>query len=110
MAKGSHIEKLLLSIALPGFGQLLNVAYFKGLVLIVLELLININSNLNLAIVESFYGNIDTAIQLTNYQYLMFYPCVYLYAIWDSYKDAGGQNPHIQLCLSFSLHIWGRLE
>lgn len=90
MTKGSHIEKILWDIALPGFGQLLNGSYFKGLVLIVLEFIINDMSNLNMAIIESFYGNINKAIQLTNYQWLMFYPCIYLYAIWDACKDAGG--------------------
>lgn len=88
--KGNPTEKLLWSIALPGFGQLLNGAYLKGFVLIVLEFIINVKSNLNIVIIESFYGNVEKAIQLTNYQWLMFYPCVYLFAIWDAYKDARG--------------------
>jgi len=55
-----------------------------------LEVLINVQSNLNEVIISSFYGNIPKAIQQTNYAWLMFYPCVYLFAIWDGYKDAGG--------------------
>lgn len=39
------IEALLCSIALPGFGQLLNRKYTKGFVLILLELLVNVLGN-----------------------------------------------------------------
>lgn len=94
MVKGDPIEKLLWSIALPGFGQLLNKAYLKGIILITLEFLININANINTAIVESFNGNIELAIHLTDYQWIMFYPCVYIFSIYDAYKDGGGaQSP-----------------
>ena len=51
-------EKLLWSIALPGFGQYLNGKYFKGTVLLILEFLINIQSNFNQVILISFHGEI----------------------------------------------------
>lgn len=38
-------EKLLWSIALPGFGQLLNGKYLKEILLIVLEFSINVQSH-----------------------------------------------------------------
>lgn len=88
--KSKHIESLMWSIALPGLGQLLNRKYLKGIVFIFLEFLINIHSNLNFVIVLSFHGEMQRAIQETNYGWLMFYPCIYLFAIWDAYKDAGG--------------------
>ncbi|MGF7057985.1 hypothetical protein [Brassicibacter mesophilus] len=84
----SKLEVALWSIAIPGFGQLLNKKYVKGLLLIGLEFLINMNSNLNTAIVSSFYGNTSAAIDQIDYQWLMFYPCVYMFAIWDAYKDS----------------------
>ncbi len=77
-------------IAIPGFGQFLNGKYFKGLVLILLEFAINIGSRLNLIIIASFKGDIEEAIRQTDYQWLMFYPCIYMYALWDAYRDAGG--------------------
>lgn len=40
-------ETLLWSIALPGFGQLLNGKLIKGTVLIFLEFMVNVQSNLN---------------------------------------------------------------
>jgi len=82
------IEKILWSIALPGFGQILNRKYFKGLLLIVLELLINVQSNLNEIIIWSFHGDTQLAVEQTNFRWLMFYPCIYIFAIWDAYRDA----------------------
>lgn len=93
-----RVEKLLWSIALPGFGQLLNRRYLKGVVLILLEILINHMARLNTIILLSFKGDITGAITAVNYQWLMFYPCVYMFAIWDAFKDAGGgRSPYATL-------------
>lgn len=83
-------EALFWSIALPGFGQLLNGKWLKGVLFVALEFLINAQANFNEAIISSFHGNIDLAIQQTNFQWLMFYPCLYFFAMWDAFKDAGG--------------------
>jgi hypothetical protein len=87
------LEAILWSIALPGFAQLLNRKYVKGIVLILLEFLVNVNSHFNIVILYSFQGNIGEAIEATNYQWLMFYPCLYMFAMWDAYKDAEGETP-----------------
>jgi hypothetical protein len=86
----SAFEKLMWSIALPGFGQYLNGKYFKGTVFLILEFLINVQANFNQVILLSFHGEIRDAIKLADYQWLMFYPCLYLFSIWDAVKDAGG--------------------
>ncbi|WP_121614259.1 hypothetical protein [Mesobacillus foraminis] len=83
-------EALLWSVALPGFGQFLNGKLIKGSVLLVLEFLVNIQSNFNEVIISSFQGQIKEAITQTDYQWLMFYPCLYFFAMWDAFKDAGG--------------------
>jgi len=88
------IEMLYWSIAFPGFGQFLNGKLIKGIVLILLEFLINVQANLNTVIVYSFHGEINKAIQQVDYQWIMFYPCIYMFAIWDAYKDAGGGGPY----------------
>lgn len=80
------IEKLLWSIAFPGFGQFLNGKVIKGIVLIILEFLINVQANFNVVIIASFQGDIQNAIGQADYQWLMFYPCLYFYAMWDAYK------------------------
>jgi hypothetical protein len=85
-------EKLLWSIALPGFGQILNQKYIKGILFIFLEFLVNIQSNFNEAIISSFHGNIETSIVQINYRWLMFYPCLYFFSMWDAVKDANGKE------------------
>jgi hypothetical protein len=84
------LETLFWGIALPGFGQLLNGKYVKGIALIALEILVNMGASLNLIIISSFQGNIEAAIGQADYQWLMFYPCLYMFSIWDGFKDAGG--------------------
>ncbi|WP_242068043.1 hypothetical protein [Priestia endophytica] len=100
------MEKVLWSIALPGFGQLLNGKFLKGLLLIGLELLINIQSNFNKVIMCSFQGDIQAAIDHVNYNWLMFYPCLYMFSIWDAYRDAGGgTSPYSFLPFTFSAYF-----
>ncbi|MDQ0230786.1 hypothetical protein [Metabacillus malikii] len=87
----SKIEAIFWSIALPGFAQLLNKKYAKGFVFIFLEFLVNVCSNFNSAIMASFLGDIDKAFQVVDFQWLMFYPCLYMFAMWDAFKDAEGE-------------------
>ncbi|TCJ02298.1 hypothetical protein [Cytobacillus praedii] len=89
MRKTNKIEALFWSIALPGFGQLLNGQIIKRIIFIFLEFLINVMSSFNKAIMLSFLGKISEAIQIIDYQWLMFYPCVYMFAMYDAYKFAG---------------------
>lgn len=83
-------EKLLWSIAFPGFGQLLNKQYIKGILFILLEIIVNVQANFNEVILASFHGDINQAIDQTNYGWLMFYPCLYFFSMWDAFKVAGG--------------------
>lgn len=91
--KDEGMEKILWSVALPGFGQLLNGHLVKGILLIGLEFLINMNAKLNLAIASSFQGNTKLAVEQTDFQWLMFYPCIYMFAIWDAYKYSADEKP-----------------
>lgn len=84
----------------------LNGKFLKGATLLILEFVINMNSNLNTIIITSFYGEIEKAIVQTNYQWLMFYPCVYLFAMWDAFRDAGGgKGPYSFLPFVFSAYF-----
>ncbi len=82
------IEMICWSIALPGFGQLLNKHYIKAIIFITMEFLINVQGRINQAIVYSFQGDIQNAIITVDYQWIMFYPCLYVFAMWDAYKSA----------------------
>jgi TM2 domain-containing membrane protein YozV len=106
MPKSKYLEVILWSIAFPGFGQFLNKKFLKGLIFLSLEFLINSHSNLNIIIISSFNGQIDKSIEQANYQWLMFYPCVYLFSMWDAYRDAGGgQEPYSFLPFVFSAYF-----
>ncbi|RXJ02012.1 hypothetical protein DS745_07925 [Anaerobacillus alkaliphilus] len=95
-------EALFWSIALPGFGQFVNKKLFKGAIFIFLEFVVNVMSNFNLAIVASFNGNIQSAIAITNYQWLMFYPCLYMYSLWDAFRDSNTNiSPYLYLPYAF---------
>lgn len=99
----SVIEKLMWSIALPGFCQYLNGKYFKGTVFLILEVLINVQANFNQVILLSFHGKIGDAIKHAEFQWLMFYPCLYF---WDAVKDAGGgKDPYSFLPYVFAAFI-----
>ncbi|GIN20697.1 MAG TPA: hypothetical protein DEO65_02330 [Bacillus bacterium] len=99
-------ERLFWSIAVPGFGQLLNGKYIKGIVLIALEFLVNVMGNFNAVIIASFHGDIERAINQADFQWLMFYPCLYFFAIWDAYKDAGGgKEPYSFLPFAFTAYF-----
>lgn len=99
-------EVLFWSIAFPGFGQFLNGKYVKAVVLVALEFIINVMANINVVIVASFHGDIAQAIYNTDYQWLLFYPCVYLFGIWDAYRDAGGgSTPYSFLPFVFSAYF-----
>ncbi|MCA0173354.1 hypothetical protein [Bacillus sp. RAR_GA_16] len=98
------LEVLLWSIAFPGFGQIINKMYIRGAFFIVLEFVINVNANLNMNILYSFQWKSAQAIEATNYEWAMFYPCVYLFAIYESYLSAlekSGQEVRAFLALPF---------
>ncbi|MGG3914565.1 hypothetical protein [Rossellomorea vietnamensis] len=88
----TKLEGILWSIALPGFPQLLVGLWFKGTLFVLLEIIINIQSNFNLGIMYSFLGDTHKAAEILDYQWLMFYPCLYMFAMWDAYKIADGQK------------------
>ncbi|GAB6890754.1 hypothetical protein JCM14450A_17600 [Geobacillus stearothermophilus] len=62
---------------------------------IALEFVINTQSHFNEAIRLSFLGRTDEAARIVDIGWLMFYPCLYFFAMWDAFKDAGGgQTPY----------------
>lgn len=80
------------SVAIPGFGQLYNGKYAKGIVLIILEFVVNHYAHLNEAIYYSWLFQIKQAQEAINYGWLLFYPCMYVFAIFDAYHDCCAQT------------------
>ncbi|MGD6942868.1 hypothetical protein ACQCT6_12610 [Cytobacillus gottheilii] len=81
-------ESIMWSIAFPGFSQLLTGHYIKGIFFVLSEVIINMNSDFNLAIMFSFIGDFDQAYSVTDFQWLLFYACLYFFAMWDGYRTA----------------------
>lgn len=83
---------MLWSVVLPGFGQLYNKDYLVGFALIVLEFVVNLNANLNLSLITTFIGDINSSHHSINYRWGLFYPSIYGYAIWQAYNSARANN------------------
>lgn len=84
----SPLISALWSVAIPGFGQLYIGDYLIGVLLVILELIINAKANLNLSILYSFRGQFQNAVTAANLQWILFYPCIYTYSIWQAYNRA----------------------
>lgn len=80
------------SAAFPGFGHLLLSKYLRGYALFIWEVIVNLNSHVNLSMMYSFQGKIDLAKEVLNTRWLLMYIPVYLFAIWDSYRTTVDMN------------------
>jgi hypothetical protein len=80
------------SAAFPGFGHLLLSKYLRGFVLFIWEVVVNVNANVNLAMIYSFQGKIDLAKEILDTRWLLIYIPVYIFAIWDSYRTTVDLN------------------
>jgi hypothetical protein len=74
------------SAAFPGFGHLLMSKYSRGFLLVIWEMIINSQSNINLAMVYSFTGRFDMAKDIIDLRWMALYAPVYIFAIYDSYR------------------------
>ena len=84
------------SAAFPGLGHLLLSKYLRGFVLFVWEVIINIRSNINLAIFYTFIGEFELAKEVIDIRWVLLYFPTYIFAIWDSYRTTVDIN-HISL-------------
>jgi TM2 domain-containing membrane protein YozV len=80
------------SAAFPGFGHLLLSKYLRGFVLFIWEVVVNVKSKLNLAMIYSFQGEIEQAKEVLDTRWLLIYIPVYIFAIWDSYRTTVDMN------------------
>jgi hypothetical protein len=80
------------SAAFPGFGHFLLSKYLRGALLFIWEVIINVQSHLNLAIIYSFTGQIDKAKHVLDTRWLLLYAPVFVFGIWDSYRSANDMN------------------
>jgi hypothetical protein len=86
------------SMALPGMGHIILGHSYKGIIFFVWELFINTQAGLNTAILYSFTGDFELARQFLDYKWLLLYPPVLIFSVWDSYHIAAEQNKVFYLC------------
>lgn len=95
LLKRTPYAALLWSAMMPGFGQLYNRDFFIGAFLLVLEFGINTFANLNYIILQSFNLN-HVNVTTTNLQWMMFYPGIWSYSMWQAYNRACEINCRIE--------------
>jgi len=85
-----HMRNPLMSVwaaaSFAGFGQMMVGSYAKGFALTLGEIVINMESRLNLAIMYSFTGRFEMAKDILDLRWLLAYVVVYCYGLWDSYN------------------------
>lgn len=80
------------SAFLPGFGHMYNMKTFKSIIILAWAIVIVLFSHINDAIIATFTGRFSEAGKVVDYQWLLFFPSIYMFAIWDSYNDAVEMN------------------
>lgn len=80
------------SAMFPGFGHMLLSKYMRGFVLFIWEVVVNINSHVNLAILYSFTGRFEMAKNIIDKRWMLLYIPTFFFAIWDSYRTTVDLN------------------
>jgi hypothetical protein len=88
---------MLWSAIFPGLGHLLLSKYISGFILIVWEIVVNLQSHLNLAIFYCFTGKPEIAKEVLNINWLLLYFPIFHFALWDSYRTTVDMNNHFEL-------------
>ncbi|HLR01234.1 MAG TPA: hypothetical protein VK111_00625 [Virgibacillus sp.] len=78
--------------AFPGFGHLLLSKISRGLILFMWEVVVNLHTNLNSAILYSIQGHFSEAMAILDTKWLFMYMPVYLFGIWDAYRTTVDLN------------------
>ncbi|WP_309118794.1 hypothetical protein [Paenibacillus sp.] len=85
------------SAAFPGTGHLLLQKYMRGFLLFIWEMFVNTKSQLNMAMVYSFNGQIEQAKAVLDLRWMALYAPVYLFTIYDSYRTCVDMNKFTML-------------
>lgn len=80
------------SATVPGFGHLLLNKYLRAYLLILWEMIINTQTKLNIAMVYSFTGRFEAAKEVLDLRWMSLYAPVYIFAIYDSYRNTVDLN------------------
>jgi hypothetical protein len=76
------------SVLFPGFGHILLSQYIKGFLLLLWEIFINLKAHVNLALLHSLLGRFEQSREAVDIRWSLLYIPVYIFTIWDSYRNA----------------------
>ncbi|HWO95243.1 MAG TPA: hypothetical protein VNM45_02655 [Bacillus sp. (in: firmicutes)] len=91
----------LFSMLMPGFGQIYNGQFIKGVFLLIVEHFDNALGHINKAIHLDFNGLHQQAIDTANFEYMLFYPGFYAYAVWDAWYYAKANADKTKTAIPF---------
>ena len=89
------------SIIMPGFGQIYNGQFIKGIVFVIVEHFDNVYGKINEAIHLDFNGFHQKAIETTHFEGLLFYPGFFAYCIWDAWYFAKPNGDKTKTAIPF---------
>jgi TM2 domain-containing membrane protein YozV len=92
LARRSPTMAALWSVLMPGFGQLYNDRALQALALMGWYLAVAFKSGLALGAYHTLRGEFHLVLPLLNYQWLLFWPSIYIFGIADAYADTVEQN------------------
>ncbi|SMQ77824.1 hypothetical protein SAMN05444673_3090 [Bacillus sp. OV166] len=78
----------LFSILMPGFGQIYNGQFLKGVIFVGIEHFDNMFGKINKAIQLDFNGFHQQALEVVIYDGMLFYPGFFVYTVWDAWYYA----------------------
>jgi hypothetical protein len=85
------------SAMFPGMGHFLLSRYLRGYVLFLWEIIVNVMSHVNMALLYTFLGSFEEAKTVIDIRWSLLYIPTYAFAVWDSYRSAVDLNKHYLL-------------
>lgn len=104
LTKRNPLMALFLSIFLGGAGHFYNNKPIKAVMLMGWHLAIWLNAGLNRALLATLQGDWQAAHSLIDYQWLLFWPSMHLFNIWNAWDDSVELNK----LADESLEVWLR--
>jgi hypothetical protein len=96
-----RVIAMLFSLLMPGFGQIYNRQFVKGIIFVLVEHYDNIFGQINAAIQLDFNGLHQEALNIVDYRYLLFYPGFYAYCAWDAWFGAKEGADKVKTAIPF---------
>jgi hypothetical protein len=95
-----HISALF-TLLMPGCGQIYNGQIIKGIFFLIIEHYDNAFGKINKAIYLDLNGLHHEALNVVNFQYLLFYPGFYAFCTWDAWFHAKPDADKVNTTIPF---------